>query len=577
MISETIDRLLAGDALSAGDTEAAVGLVMRGEADPAQIAGLLVALRAKGETVDELVGAARAMRAHVVPVRPARGDLVDTAGTGGDGSGTFNISTTAALVAAACGCAVAKHGNRAASSRSGSADMLEALGVPIALTPEQAAGMIEQHGFGYLHAPDHHPAMRHAGPVRRSLGVRTVFNLLGPLTNPAGARRQLIGVYAPQWVEPMAQALAALGCDHGMVVHGEPGIDELSPCGATTVATVRGTTVTRQRAGRARARHRAVRALRPGGRRAAAQCGDRARGARRRPRPGGRRHGAQRRGGDRGGGARRRSRRRFGAGARGTALRSGNGDVVGAARRGEGSGMSYLEGIGAWTRERLEERRETRSLAASLLHTGAKSVIAEVKRSSPSQGEIAPEADPATIAQQYERGGAAAISVLTSARDFGGSYADLAAVRAVVDVPILCKDFFVDVWQVTEARVHGADAILVLLALVEDNLAADLIQAAEDLEMEALVEVHDGPELERALDLGTPIIGVNARDLATLEIDRGRQIELLRRLPRGLLRIAESGIETPDHARAVREAGADALLVGTALMRDPDLLPALVR
>jgi anthranilate phosphoribosyltransferase len=244
VISETIDRLLAGDALSAGDTEAAVGLVMRGEADPAQIAGLLVALRAKGETVDELVGAARAMRAHVVEVRPARDDLVDTAGTGGDGAGTFNISTTAALVAAACGCAVAKHGNRAASSRSGSADVLEALGVPIALTPGQAARMIELYGFGYLHAPDHHPAMRHAGPVRRSLGVRTVFNLLGPLTNPAGARRQLIGVYAPQWVEPMGQALAALGCEHGMVVHGQPGIDELSPCGATIVATVRGGVVT---------------------------------------------------------------------------------------------------------------------------------------------------------------------------------------------------------------------------------------------------------------------------------------------------------------------------------------------
>jgi indole-3-glycerol phosphate synthase len=239
--------------------------------------------------------------------------------------------------------------------------------------------------------------------------------------------------------------------------------------------------------------------------------------------------------------------------------------------------MSYLEGIGAWTRERIEERRETRSLAASLLERGSRSVIAEVKRASPSQGEIAPGADPATVAQRYAEDGAAAISVLTSGRDFGGSYADLAAVRSAVDLPILCKDFFVDVWQVTEARVHGADAILVLLSLVEDSLAVDLIQAAEDLEMEALVEVHDGAELERALDLGTPIIGVNARDLATLEIDRSRQIELLRRLPKGLLRIAESGIETPDHARAVREAGADALLVGTALMRDPHLLPALVR
>src|ERR1700712_2100031 len=237
----------------------------------------------------------------------------------------------------------------------------------------------------------------------------------------------------------------------------------------------------------------------------------------------------------------------------------------------------YLRSVGAWTREQLELRRETRSLIEALIRVGPGAVIAEVKRSSPSQGEIAPDADPATVAASYAAGGAAAISVLTSGRDFGGSYADLAAVRAVVDVPILCKDFFVDIWQVTEARVHGADAILVLLALVEDNLAADLIQAAEDLEMEALVEVHTGPELERALDLGTPIIGVNARDLTTLEIDRGRQVELLRRLPRGLLRIAESGIETPNHARAVREAGADALLVGTALMRDPKLLPALGR
>jgi indole-3-glycerol phosphate synthase len=242
---------------------------------------------------------------------------------------------------------------------------------------------------------------------------------------------------------------------------------------------------------------------------------------------------------------------------------------------GNGAEGSYLSGIAAWTREQLEERRRTRSLAAALLQQGRGAVIAEVKRSSPSEGSIAPEADPASVARRYVEGGAAAVSVLTSARDFGGSYADLAAVRAAVDVPLLCKDFVVDTWQVTEARVHGADAVLVILALVDDDLARDLVQAAEDLEMEALVECHDEDEIQRALLLGAPIVGVNARDLTTLEVDRGRQASLLRSLPHGLLRVAESGIETPAHAAAALAAGADALLVGTALMRDPGLLAAL--
>jgi indole-3-glycerol phosphate synthase len=167
--------------------------------------------------------------------------------------------------------------------------------------------------------------------------------------------------------------------------------------------------------------------------------------------------------------------------------------------------------------------------------------------------------------------------VLTSERDFGGSYADLAAVRAAVDVPVLCKDFMVDVWQVTEARVYGADAILVILALTEDDLAADLMQAAEDQHMDALVEVHDEDELQRALQLGAVLIGVNARDLRTLEIDREHQAHLLKLLPTGYLRVAESGIESAAHAAGALAAGADALLVGTALMRDPELLPTLIR
>jgi indole-3-glycerol phosphate synthase len=237
----------------------------------------------------------------------------------------------------------------------------------------------------------------------------------------------------------------------------------------------------------------------------------------------------------------------------------------------------YLRSIGAWTREQLELRRETRSLIEALIRFGPGAVIAEVKRSSPSQGEIAMDANPAEVATRYAAEGAAAISVLTSGRDFGGSYADLGAVRAAVDVPILCKDFMVDVWQVTEARVYGADAILVILGLTEDDLAADLMQAAEDQHMDALVEVHDEDELQRALALGAVLIGVNARDLRTLEIDREQQARLLKMIPTGFLKVAESGIESAAHAAGALAAGADALLVGTALMRTPELLQTLIR
>ena len=192
----------------------------------------------KGETADEIAGSAEAMRAHVLQVRPHREDLVDTAGTGGDGQSTINISTAAALVAAAAGSAVAKHGNRAVSSASGSADVLEALGFSLEQEPERIARSIDELGFGFLFAPSHHPAMRHAAAVRRELGTRTVFNVLGPLTNPAGARAQIVGVYSPQLVRTIADVLARLGARRAFVVHGAAGIDELSPAGPNLVCEV---------------------------------------------------------------------------------------------------------------------------------------------------------------------------------------------------------------------------------------------------------------------------------------------------------------------------------------------------
>jgi anthranilate phosphoribosyltransferase len=238
MIQDAIADLLAGRSLDEAEAREAMNEIMSGEATQAQTAGFLVALRMKGETADEIVGCALALRDHVLPVEPGRDDLVDTAGTGGDGARTLNISTAAALVAAAAGAGVAKHGNRAVSSASGSADVLEALGFNLELPPERIARSIDELGFGFIFAPAHHPGFRHAAPVRRELGARTVFNVLGPLTNPAGARAQIVGVYSSELVPVIADVLCRLGARRAFVVHGAGGIDELSPAGPNAVGEV---------------------------------------------------------------------------------------------------------------------------------------------------------------------------------------------------------------------------------------------------------------------------------------------------------------------------------------------------
>jgi anthranilate phosphoribosyltransferase len=238
MIQQAIQTLLDGRDLGREGAREVMGEIMGGEATPAQIGAFLVAFRAKGELADEIAGCAEAMREHVVPVQPSRDDLVDTAGTGGDGARTLNISTAAGIVAAAAGAAVAKHGNRAVSSASGSADVLEALGFRLDLPAEKIAESIDTLGFGFMFAPLHHPAMSHAAPVRREIATRTVFNVLGPLTNPAGARAQIVGVYAPELVRTVADVLAQLGARRAFVVHGAFGIDELSPAGPNLVCEV---------------------------------------------------------------------------------------------------------------------------------------------------------------------------------------------------------------------------------------------------------------------------------------------------------------------------------------------------
>jgi anthranilate phosphoribosyltransferase len=237
ILTRAIDELAAGSHLTADHTSAALSEVMEGRVSDIQIAAFLIALRTKGETVPELTGLARTMRSLASPVETSREDLVDTAGTGG-GPTTFNVSTTAALIAAGAGCAVAKHGNRSATSRCGSADALEALGVVIELDPEQVATCIDEIGFGFMFAPRHHKATAHVVPVRKELAVRTIFNFLGPLTNPAGAKRQLLGVADRGFQETIAEALVSLGAEHAMVVSADDGLDELSIASRTRVVEV---------------------------------------------------------------------------------------------------------------------------------------------------------------------------------------------------------------------------------------------------------------------------------------------------------------------------------------------------
>ena len=241
-IREALAKLVAGHDLSRAEANAAMRSLVEGEATPSQIAGFAIALRMKGETADEIAGLAEVMREAATHV-DAGPDIVDVVGTGGDGSGTLNISTLSALIVASAGGRVAKHGNRSVTSACGAADFLEAIGVVIDLPPEGVARCVRETGFGFMFAPLYHPALRHAIVPRREIGVRTVFNILGPLTNPAGARRQLTGVAVPGLGDTLARVLALLGAEHAMIVHGEDGVDEISLAGPTQVNEARGGSV----------------------------------------------------------------------------------------------------------------------------------------------------------------------------------------------------------------------------------------------------------------------------------------------------------------------------------------------
>ncbi len=557
----------------------AMHALMGGEWTPAQIAGFLIALRMKGETVAEIAAAADVMRELSLKVPLSEVDhLVDTCGTGGDGAHTFNISTASAFVAAACGARVAKHGGRSVSSTSGSADVLEALGVNVNLTPEKVAEAVKKIGVGFMFAPNHHSAMKHAAPVRRELGVRTLFTLLGPLTNPAGAPNQVRGVFSRELTGKLARVLQALGSRHVLVVHAEEGLDELSLASPTFVAELKDGHVTeyefepgvfglpqvtasdmvvKGKAGRPACwRHRHRRAQRRGG------------NLRRRqgPQPDGRR-GA--------GAARDCQHGRAGCARALSPLQPVMSDILEkilATKRGEiAAGLAEVPM--AEMRARAEDASLSRDFVGALrarIAAGKPAVIAEIKKASPSKGVIRPDFRPAEIAASYEAGGAACLSVLTDRDYFQGDPEYLKAARAACTLPVLRKDFIIDPYQVYEARAMGADCILLIVAALELPAMQALEALAHELGMAVLVESHNAEELDAALQLKTPLQGINNRNLRTFEVSLDTTLGLLPKIGRDRMVITESGILAPADVATMRHHDVNAFLVGEAFMRAPD-------
>ncbi len=571
--------------------------IMSGEVSPVMIAALTVGLRVKKETIGEIAAAAQVMRELSTKVDvPDREHLVDIVGTGGDSSHTFNISTASMFVAAGAGARVAKHGGRSVSSKSGSADVLEALGANIMLSPSQVAACIAETGVGFMFAPSHHTAMKHAGPVRKELGIRTIFNILGPLTNPAGAPNQLIGVFHQDLVGIHIRVLKQLGSTHALVVYGRDGMDEVSLGAATMVGElkdgeIREYEIHPEDFGLSMKSNRGLKVKDAGeSKEMLLEALGNIEG----------------------------TPREIVTLNAGTALYAANvassiadGIVLareaiasGAAKRklyefvattqklGHEGGMSKSDILTQIVSTKAEEvikaqvarpfgvvdaaaramppvRGFERALRAKIA-AGRPAVIAEVKKASPSKGVLREAFDPPAIAASYERAGAACLSVLTDRPFFQGDPDYLVAARNACSLPALRKEFIIDPYQVAESRALGADAILLIVAALEDPQMAELEAAAHAFGMDVLVEVHDGAELDRALRLATPLIGINNRNLRNFSVTLDTTLNLLPRVPADRLVVTESGILVQRDVARMRARGVHAFLVGEAFMRAPD-------
>ena len=608
-IKEAINRVVQHLDLSRDEMVEVMQQIMTGQCSDSQIAAFLTGMRMKSESIEEITGAAMVMRQLATRVEVNTEHLVDIVGTGGDGAHLFNVSTASAFVCAAAGAKVAKHGNRGVSSSSGSADLLEQTGVNLDISPDQVARCITEVGVGFMFAPAHHSAMKNVVGVRRALGIRTLFNILGPMSNPTNVKNLLIGVFNRELCRPMAEVLRELGNEHVMVVHSIDGLDEISIASATHVAELKDGNIREytlkpedfninsqsligldvkdsdeslalikdalgKQEGKYAEKAASMITLNAG---AAIYLSGVA---------GGLEEGILMARDAIDSGLALEKMKELASFTRVFFCRSSH---LVSVRIPFMSLPTILNKIIARKHEEVSERRNTRPLdevktlaeqntptrgfARNLLlrvEQQQAAIIAEIKKASPSKGVIREHFEPADIARSYERSGASCLSVLTDQDFFQGSDRFLQAARDACSLPVLRKDFMVDPYQIYEARMIGADCILLIVSALPDQQLNEFNALAQSLGMDVLVEVHGADELERALPLPGAILGINNRNLHTFEVSLDNTFELLNRIPDDRLVVTESGIHTKQDVESMVSHNVNSFLVGEAFMRQED-------
>ena len=590
-INEAIEKISSGDSLKKEEIKKVFLSIMNNECNDAEIISFLMTLKTKGESVEEITGAAEVLREMCHKLNLPSDKLVDTCGTGGDGQNTFNVSTASAIVASAAGVKIAKHGNKSISSKSGSADLLEHAGINIDLNEEQSKKCFEEHGITFMFAPKYHKAMKNVAKVRQSIKTRTIFNVLGPLSNPANAKFQILGVYDKKLVTPIAKVAKELGVKKALIVHSEEGLDEISCEKNTYVAEIDNGEIKEYKINpkdfglepcsleslkvkNVEESYKIFIEMLENKNKEAVNM---------------------------------------------ICLNAGTAIYVSGIKKSleesilfakeiieSGEGLKKYNAI----KKSMPERIQTPKILEEILENKAKevserkvkipledlveidymkslrrkfkqalllkieqnkaAVIAEIKRASPSLGDINMNIIPAKVASDFEEMGAACLSVLTDAKYFKGSGAILEMAKKGCNLPILRKDFIIDEYQIDESIVMGADCILLIAAALDKKIMEKLYKEAKQRNLDVIVEVHDHNELEAALEINCDIIGINNRNLHTFEVDLNTTIDLIKYINNDQLIIAESGIHSSNDVKIMNDCGINAFLVGESLMTAKD-------